>query len=207
MVVRVAGACSSCPGPDPSIGSAAPAAWTVDLVTVVRCPYGWPVRRIWELRHVIFSAIFGCLLALGLVATAVASIQGATDGWRAHHGGIRGTYTVTECHLHQSRQLTTWDCPGSFVSDDGTIRTQGMLDATGERDNGERVPATIADARAHDVSPISGGIWWAWPVAGLVVALGGSVLFVWAAYTLILGRHRRGPQTRAAPAGHPDLPR
>lgn len=72
------------------------------------------MRGVRNLRDVMFLVVCGCLLAVGLVALAVASIEGAGDGWPAHHGGVRGTFTVTDCQLHRSRQLAVWDCPGNF---------------------------------------------------------------------------------------------
>jgi hypothetical protein len=93
--------------------------------------------------------VLGLLLGMAIVLLGpIGFILVGSDGWRAHHGGVSGSLTVTGCEWHQRRVSSSWVCSGSFLSGDRSMRIASVELTDGEhRATGEQV-AVLVSGRA-----------------------------------------------------------
>jgi hypothetical protein len=106
------------------------------------------------------------------------------DGWRAHHNGISGTLTVSDCQWHQRKGSGAWNCFGRFVSDDHSVQITSIElaeDYQHPLTTGEQVRALVAGPHAPNAWRSSNGTWWMLPIQilfmGTIASVVGMLLY------------------------------
>jgi hypothetical protein len=145
----------------------------------------------------IWLLVLDVFLVLGMICFITVGV----DGWRAHHGGIRGTVTVARCKArHPWRANGGWSCSGSFVSNDRSVRIAHLwLEDDGHRLAGEEVSAAVIGPASRDAWSISDTTWWILPMLGFGACAGVGALHIRivAAETSVIRFERRRRRAEA----------
>jgi hypothetical protein len=92
------------------------------------------------------------VLLAALAAVVVGSgLSGTVNSWRAQHEGEDGTFTPVEQHCHQVRRATLCDWTGTWESDIGDRRVEGvLLDEDLGTAEGDPPPGPVRPVLYHD---------------------------------------------------------
>lgn len=90
-----------------------------------------------------------------------------------------------QLHEH-SQHIGTWDCSGTFASEDGSLRIPNTLLGAGHQRNGDRVSAAVAAAGSSDAWSASSGTWWAMPALQLALCITGGAVYAAILYSALL---------------------